>query len=95
MLLSATVPPASGVCGAAGVWISLSGAVMLISGDCRDDNAGAAQSAEDGTCASAVAGAWTATGWPATMEGAVRSGLAAARHALEANPASRPVEVTA
>jgi len=36
-----------------------------------------------------VAGAWTATGWPATMEGAVRSGDAAAqavledRHALE------------
>ena len=29
-----------------------------------------------------VAGAWTATGWPATMEGAVRSGLAAAREAL-------------
>jgi len=29
-----------------------------------------------------VAGAWTATGWPATMEGAVRSGAAAARHAL-------------
>lgn len=29
-----------------------------------------------------VAGAWTATGWPATMEGAVRSGLAAARSAL-------------
>jgi monoamine oxidase len=25
------------------------------------------------------AGAWTATGWPATMEGAIRSGLAAAR----------------
>jgi monoamine oxidase len=25
-----------------------------------------------------VAGAWTDTGWPATMEGAVRSGLAAA-----------------
>jgi uncharacterized protein with NAD-binding domain and iron-sulfur cluster len=25
------------------------------------------------------AGAWTATGWPPTMEGAVRSGLAAAR----------------
>jgi uncharacterized protein with NAD-binding domain and iron-sulfur cluster len=24
------------------------------------------------------AGAWTATGWPATMEGAVRSGLVAA-----------------
>jgi uncharacterized protein with NAD-binding domain and iron-sulfur cluster len=28
-----------------------------------------------------LAGAWTDTGWPATMEGAVRSGLAAA-HAL-------------
>ncbi|WP_374203218.1 hydroxysqualene dehydroxylase HpnE [Streptomyces sp. ST2-7A] len=26
-----------------------------------------------------LAGAWTATGWPATMEGAVRSGLAAAK----------------
>src|SRR5207302_6044202 len=25
-----------------------------------------------------LAGAWTATGWPATMEGAVRSGAAAA-----------------
>jgi uncharacterized protein with NAD-binding domain and iron-sulfur cluster len=25
-----------------------------------------------------LAGAWTATGWPDTMEGAVRSGLAAA-----------------
>ena len=34
------------------------------------------------------AGAWTATGWPATMEGAVRSGLAAARriHSMEAVP---------
>jgi squalene-associated FAD-dependent desaturase len=31
-----------------------------------------------------VAGAWTDTGWPATMEGAVRSGLAAARRALVA-----------
>jgi hydroxysqualene dehydroxylase len=31
-----------------------------------------------------LAGAWTATGWPATMEGAVRSGNAAARHALVA-----------
>jgi squalene-associated FAD-dependent desaturase len=30
-----------------------------------------------------VAGAWTDTGWPATMEGAVRSGVAAARAALE------------
>ncbi|HWD56340.1 MAG TPA: hydroxysqualene dehydroxylase HpnE [Acidimicrobiales bacterium] len=31
-----------------------------------------------------VAGAWTDTGWPATMEGAVRSGRAAARAALDA-----------
>jgi squalene-associated FAD-dependent desaturase len=30
----------------------------------------------------AVAGAWTDTGWPATMEGAVRSGRAAARAVL-------------
>jgi squalene-associated FAD-dependent desaturase len=29
-----------------------------------------------------LAGSWTSTGWPATMEGAVRSGLAAARAAL-------------
>jgi squalene-associated FAD-dependent desaturase len=29
-----------------------------------------------------LAGAWTDTGWPATMEGAVRSGVSAARHAL-------------
>lgn len=37
----------------------------------------------------ALAGAWTATGWPATMEGAVRSGHAAARHALLAAGHSR------
>jgi squalene-associated FAD-dependent desaturase len=38
-----------------------------------------------------LAGAWTDTGWPATMEGAVRSGLAAAGAALAAAgpPASR------
>ena len=30
----------------------------------------------------AVAGAWTATGWPATLEGAARSGHAAAEVAL-------------
>ena len=30
-----------------------------------------------------LAGAWTATGWPATMEGAVRSGLAAAQALTE------------
>ncbi|MDT0381587.1 hydroxysqualene dehydroxylase HpnE [Streptomyces sp. DSM 42041] len=35
-----------------------------------------------------LAGAWTDTGWPATMESAVRSGLAAARAALDA--AGRP-----
>jgi squalene-associated FAD-dependent desaturase len=35
-----------------------------------------------------LAGAWTDTGWPATMEGAVRSGLAAAHAALSA--AGRP-----
>jgi hydroxysqualene dehydroxylase len=29
-----------------------------------------------------LAGAWTDTGWPATMEGAVRSGRAAAREAI-------------
>jgi squalene-associated FAD-dependent desaturase len=34
-----------------------------------------------------LAGAWTDTGWPATMEGAVRSGLAAAREVLERIPA--------
>ncbi|MBO0811913.1 MAG: FAD-dependent oxidoreductase, partial [Microlunatus sp.] len=33
-----------------------------------------------------VAGAWTATGWPATMEGAVRSGERAASLALDAGP---------
>ncbi|MDI3420706.1 hydroxysqualene dehydroxylase HpnE [Streptomyces luteolus] len=35
-----------------------------------------------------LAGSWTATGWPATMEGAVRSGTTAARAALSA--LSRP-----
>lgn len=34
----------------------------------------------------ALAGAWTDTGWPATMEGAVRSGIRAARAALTARP---------
>ncbi len=36
-----------------------------------------------------LAGAWTDTGWPPTMEGAVRSGLAAARAALEGIEAPR------
>jgi squalene-associated FAD-dependent desaturase len=35
------------------------------------------------------AGAWTATGWPATMEGAIRSGRTAARHLLAGSPSSR------
>jgi uncharacterized protein with NAD-binding domain and iron-sulfur cluster len=34
-----------------------------------------------------LAGAWTATGWPATMEGAVRSGDAAA-HGVLGRPAA-------
>jgi uncharacterized protein with NAD-binding domain and iron-sulfur cluster len=34
-----------------------------------------------------LAGAWTATGWPATLEGAVLSGHAAARSALVATVA--------
>ncbi|MEU8461095.1 hydroxysqualene dehydroxylase HpnE [Streptomyces sp. NPDC029003] len=44
-----------------------------------------------------LAGAWTATGWPATMEGAVRSGLGAARAALETlgRPAGDPLRETA
>jgi hydroxysqualene dehydroxylase len=33
-----------------------------------------------------LAGAWTDTGWPATMEGAVRSGLAAAQAVVAAPP---------
>ena len=40
-----------------------------------------------------LAGAWTDTGWPATMEGAVRSGHAAARgagYARERHRSSRP-----
>jgi squalene-associated FAD-dependent desaturase len=39
-----------------------------------------------------LAGAWTDTGWPATMEGAVRSGVAAAR-AVIAHRASPVLEV--
>jgi len=41
-----------------------------------------------------LAGAWTDTGWLATMEGAVRSGLQAARAALGAPTTERPLEVT-
>jgi squalene-associated FAD-dependent desaturase len=43
----------------------------------------------------ALAGAYTATGWPATMEGAVRSGHAAAREVLSVLPNERPREVLA
>ena len=39
-----------------------------------------------------LAGAWTSTGWPATMESAVRSGLAAARAALADLANDRPRE---
>lgn len=38
-----------------------------------------------------LAGAWTATGWPATMEGAVRSGEAAAREVLQTTTQRRAV----
>jgi hydroxysqualene dehydroxylase len=43
----------------------------------------------------AVAGAWTATGWPATMESAVRSGRAAADCLDSARSASARVELEA
>jgi squalene-associated FAD-dependent desaturase len=39
-------------------------------------------SAQTGMDGLFLAGSWTSTGWPATMEGAVRSGLIAARAAL-------------
>jgi squalene-associated FAD-dependent desaturase len=42
-----------------------------------------------------LAGAWTDTGWPATMEGAVRSGHAAAREALAALGSGTPAMVHA
>ncbi len=45
-----------------------------------------------------LAGAWTDTGWPDTMEGAVRSGLTAAqemRHALAAQPPEVVASVSA
>jgi squalene-associated FAD-dependent desaturase len=41
----------------------------------------------------AVAGAWTATGWPDTMESAVRSGLSAARVLLEQRKNGRAQEL--
>ncbi len=43
----------------------------------------------------AIAGAWTDTGWPDTMEGAVRSGLAAAQKVSAELPRRRPVSASA
>lgn len=45
----------------------------------------------------ALAGAWTATGWPATMEGAVRSGTTAATAALQGlrSPHEHPLQEAA
>jgi squalene-associated FAD-dependent desaturase len=43
----------------------------------------------------ALAGAWTDTGWPATMEGAVRSGSAAAAHVLAQPLLHRRLKVVA
>lgn len=42
-----------------------------------------------------LAGAWTDTGWPATMEGAVRSGHAAAHEALRAPATAAPSRMQA
>jgi hydroxysqualene dehydroxylase len=50
------------------------------------------QTALDGL---AIAGAWTDTGWPATMEGAVRSGHAAARATLVALGRERALQEAA
>jgi uncharacterized protein with NAD-binding domain and iron-sulfur cluster len=50
---------------------------------------------ETGIAGLALAGAWTDTGWPATMEGAVRSGHAAARIALRALGRERAVQEVA
>jgi monoamine oxidase len=45
---------------------------------------------ETGRPGVARAGAWTDTGWPATMESAVRSGRAAARSLLASSPGPAP-----
>jgi squalene-associated FAD-dependent desaturase len=50
---------------------------------------------ETGIDGLALAGAWTDTGWPATMEGAVRSGHAAAKVALRALSRERAVQEVA
>lgn len=46
----------------------------------RPGTAGRRAGPETGRANVARAGAWTATGWPATMESAIRSGLTAARY---------------
>ncbi|HZB86290.1 MAG TPA: FAD-dependent oxidoreductase, partial [Gaiellaceae bacterium] len=46
----------------------------------RPGTAGLRAGPETGRANVARAGAWTATGWPATMESAIRSGLTAARY---------------
>jgi len=48
----------------------------------RPGSAAARLSVATGRPNVARAGAWTATGWPATMEGAIRSGHEAARHLI-------------
>jgi squalene-associated FAD-dependent desaturase len=57
-------------------------------------SSGARPQAETSVPGLVLAGAWTATGWPATMEGAVRSGNTAARHALLAAGQSRKLPST-
>jgi squalene-associated FAD-dependent desaturase len=52
---------------------------------CRPGTASIRPGAATGLPGLALAGAWTATGWPATMEGAVRSGHTAVAHLLS-NP---------
>jgi hydroxysqualene dehydroxylase len=49
---------------------------------CRPGTRALRPGARTGLSGVALAGAWTATGWPATMEGAVRSGVAAAEAVL-------------
>ena len=60
----------------------------------RPGTAALRPAAATGRSGLALAGAWTATGWPATMEGAVRSGVAAAR-ALSSSSSSSSSSNTA
>jgi hydroxysqualene dehydroxylase len=56
----------------------------------RPGTAARRRGVETGLPGVARAGAWTDTGWPATMESAVRSGRAAARSLLASKPARMP-----